>query len=117
MQITTGTIGCKEACLSLAAFWVAALFDFLESQLNTEKLDVQVRLAECEPVDESTMRRQMSTCFQRLKAHLSPAFKSEGSLIGIFRMFNTVTRLSFAVETTTGYYAFFWESETGATSE
>lgn len=97
----------------LGSFWVDALFDFLEAQLRDEQFEQQISEAECEPVDEMTMRQQTNERFSRLKLDFIPSFTYEGNPVDIYRMFNLPTRVSFALRTTLNYYAFFWESETG----
>src|SRR5687767_3132754 len=52
MCITTGTANSKKFYSSPVGFWVHALFDFLEDQLNDEKFEAQALSAECEPIDE-----------------------------------------------------------------
>lgn len=98
---------------NLGSFWVDTLFDFLEVQLRDEKFERQISEAGCEPVDEMTMRQQINECFRQLKPNYTPSFTYDGDPIDVYRMFNSATRISFALQTTLKYYAFFWESETG----
>lgn len=95
---------------NLGSFWVDTLFDFLEVQLRDEIFERQISEAGCEPVDEMTLRQQINECFQRLKPQFKPQFTYDGEPVEIYRMFNSATRVSFALRSTINYYAFFWES-------
>jgi hypothetical protein len=113
MLIAVGTDGCKQFCRTVCNFWVYAFVGFLEVQMRDKQLECQARDALCEVVTQRTMRAQVRDCLSRLKPPLSPKFRLRGSLTAIYRMFNDDKRVSFAVETTQNYYAFFYERQTG----
>ncbi len=116
ISLKASTDGDQPFYPNLGSFWVDALFDFLEVQLRDEKFERQVSEAGCEPVNEVTMRQQINECFSQLRPDFTPSFTYEGDPVDIYRMFNLPTRISFALQTTLKYYAFFWESETGTSS-
>lgn len=113
MKIVKGIPGSKEYYPTIVEFWVYSLFDFLESQMNDEKFEEQAITCLCEPVNGSVMNRQIHDCLSRLDTRYSFDFVLDGSELAIYRMFNCDKRLSYAIETTQTYYAFFYERATG----
>jgi hypothetical protein len=114
MFLVQGTEGAKELYQTLLRFWVYTFFGFVEIQGFQEKFEPQAREALCERVNEATMQAQIREC--KAKAQPQPyarGFGLRGRRIAIYRMFNDEKRVSFAVETTQNYYAFFYERQTG----
>lgn len=117
MGLVKGTEGAKDFYQTLLKFWVYAFFGFVEDQGFQEKFEPQAREALCERVNESTVRTQIRDCKARAKPQpYARGFGHRGRRIAIYRMFNDDRRVSFAVETTQNYYAFFYERHTGVTS-
>jgi len=113
ISITIGTSDYKKFYPSASDFWVTALFNFVEDQMQDQKFEEQATQALCELVGETVMRRQVQNCLSRLDSRFSPDFIVEETILVIYRMFNYEDRISYVVKTAQGYYAFFWEKETG----
>lgn len=114
MYLVQGVEGAKEFYQTLFKFWVYAFFGFVEIQGFQEKFEPQAREALCEEVTESTMQTQIRAC--RARAQPQPfarGFDHEERPVAVYRMFNDDKRVSFAVETTQNFYAFFYERKTG----
>jgi hypothetical protein len=89
------------------------LFDFVETQLQDQKFEEQINQALCEPEDELTMRRQVQGCFEGLNSQNFDTLTLEGNILAIYCMLHSQKQISYAIETTDNWYAFFWEAETG----
>jgi hypothetical protein len=114
MCLSKGTEGAKEFYHTLFKFWVYTFFGFVEIQGHQGRFELQAKEALCEKVTESTMRAQIRDC----KARAAPqpyarGFGYRGRRVAIYRMFNDEKRVSFTVETTQTYYAFFYARQTG----
>jgi hypothetical protein len=114
MGLFKGTEGAKEFYQTLLKFWVYTFFGFCENHGWHEKFDLQAREALCEKVTEATMRTQIRECKARVWPNpYARGFGYKGRRLAIYRMFNDEKRVSFAVETTQNYYAFFYERQVG----
>ncbi len=114
MFLVNGTEGAKELYQTLLKFWVYTFFGFVEIQGFQEKFEPQAREALCERVTEATMRTQIRECKARVWPNpYARGFGYKGRRLAIYRMFNDAKRVSFAVETTQNYYAFFYERQVG----
>jgi hypothetical protein len=114
MGLFKGTEGAKEFYQTLLKFWVYAFFGFLENHGFQEKFEPKAREALCERVTEATMRTQIRECKARVWPNpYARGFGYRGRRLAIYRMFNDEKRVSFAIETTQNYYAFFYERQIG----
>jgi len=114
MAVFRGSERAKEFYQTLLEFWVYAFFGFVEDQGRQDKFEPQAREVLCERANESTMRTQIRECKARARPNpYARGFGYRGRRLAIYRMFNDEKRVSFAIETTQNYYAFFYERQVG----